>query len=252
MASDNETADLNVAFTNDMSTANVLEATPSGATLCASTGTYLRIKDAVFDRAQKQFGGDPGPLESLRRSVGVRMQYPVLRGVHQDIGRTDCGGRLILDLPPAARGAFDGLPALESDIQYSVQPAADGNGQAVEVSGGDDVVQQLTVAAGLVVARRSSQEGEVQPQKTYNPSFDCGGNLSNVEQMICQDEQLAQLDRAVTARYQSLRQELTTEDWQLVVSSQREFLRRRSACADVVCLHDIYVAQARYLDRFGV
>jgi uncharacterized protein YecT (DUF1311 family) len=252
MGSQDETVDLNVAVGNDMAAANVLEAAPTGTALCASTSTYLRIKDTIFDRAQKQFGGDPGPLESLRRSVGVRMQYPLLRGVHQDVSRTDCSGRLILDLPPAARGAFDGTPALESDIQYSVQPAADGNGDVAEVSGGDDVVQQLAIAASLVYARRATQAGGVQPQKSYNPSFDCGGSLSNVEQMICQDEGLSQLDRALTARYQSLKQELSTTEWQSVVDSQRDFLRRRGACADVACLHDVYVAQTRYLDRFGV
>lgn len=251
MGSQEETADLNLAVANDMAAANVLEAAPTGTALCASTSTYLRIKDAIFDRAQKAFGGDPGPLESLRRSVGVRMQYPLLRGVHQDVSRTDCSGRLILDLPPAARGAFDGAPALESDIQFSVQPSADGNGDVVEVSGGDDVVQQLAVAASLVFSRRAALNGGAQPQKTYNPSFDCGGSLSNVEQMICSDEQLSQLDRALAARYQSLRQEFSGAEWQQVVDSQRDFLRRRAACADVACLHDAYVAQSRFLDRLN-
>jgi uncharacterized protein YecT (DUF1311 family) len=249
MGTQDETVDLNVAVGNDVAAANVLEAAPTGNALCASTSTYLRIKDAIFDRAQKQFGGDPGPLESLRRSVGVRMQYPLLRGVHQDINRTDCSGRLILDLPPAARGAFDSVPALESDIQFSVQPSADGNGDVVEVSGGDDVVQQLAVAAGLVYARRA-QAGAL-PQKTFDPSFDCGGSLSNVERMICSDEQLSQLDRALAARYQALKQEFSAAEWQQVVDSQRDFLRRRAACADVACLHDAYVAQARFLDRLN-
>src|SRR5207249_12269629 len=99
---------------------------------------------------------------------------------------------------------------------------------------------------------RAAQPGGMQPQKTYNPGFDCRGSLSNIEQMICQDEQLSQLDRALTARYQSLKQELSATEWQLVVDSQRDFLRRRGACGDVACLHDVYVAQTRYLDRFGV
>jgi hypothetical protein len=251
MASDDETVDLNLAISNDLAAANVLDAAPTGADRCASTAAYIRIKDAIFARAQKQFGGDPGPLESLRRSVGTRVQYPLLRSVHQDVKRTDCSGHLVLDLPPPARGAFDGLPALESDIQYSVQPAADGAGDVVEVAGGDDIVQQLAVAAGLVGSRRAGSTGDTQLTASYNPSFDCSGTLSNVEQIVCRDEQLSQLDRTVTSRYRSLRQVLPPDDWQVVVDSQREFLRRRAACANAACVHDAYVAQARYLDRLG-
>lgn len=241
---------------------NMLDVEPDAAQLCASADTYARIRDAVFERAQQQYGGNPAPLASLRQSVGVRMQYPMLRAVQKEVGRTDCSGHLVLDLPPPTRGAFDGLPVLEADLEYGVQDAAGGSRALIELTGADEVIRQLAVAANLVVSRASASPSS-SPSPSLSPaaeplvassgprpSFSCAGSLSDVEHLICSDEELAHMDREVAALFRSLREQLGPDEWDIVSDGQRRFLRRRSDCPDVSCVRGAYASQARFLKRF--
>jgi uncharacterized protein YecT (DUF1311 family) len=173
------------------------------------------------------------------------MQYPLLRGGDSALGRTDCSGRLIIDLPPAARDKFDGASALQADLDYSIQPAADGAGLVVEASGTDYPVQRLVAAATLLSEAQSAAKAAV--GRTYQPSFDCAGELSTVEKMICQDETLSRLDRELAKRYRDLRQGLPPERWEEVADGQDGFLERRNQCADTACVKDIYTRQLRSL-----
>lgn len=255
MAADRDASVSNIAAVQDLGS-NVLDAEPASAELCASTDAYARIRDMIFEQAQQQYGGNPGPLASLRQAVGVRMQYPLLRAVHDDVGRTDCSGHLVLDLPPPARGAFDGLPTLEADLEYGVQQAADGNGTVVEFTGADEIVRQLAVAAGLVASRGSAGPSVAtaapEPRAVESrPSFECSGALSNTERLICSDGELSRLDRDLAATYRSLRERLSPDEWEVVSEHQLEFLRRRANCPDLACLRSTYVAQIRFLGRFG-
>ena len=247
-AATEDAGDLNIAVSIDAGS-NVIDAAQKGAESCGSVAAYARIKDEIFNRAQALYGGDPAPLDSLRNAVSARMQYPQVRGLREDVGRTDCGGHLVIDLPPSVRTAFDGLPALEADLEYGVQQAANGSGSVVELKGVDDVVRQLAVAAGLVGGPGKAPIEEPRPEQAYSPSFACRGMLSNVERMICHDEQLSRLDREVAERFVTLRRELSGADWMPVNDAQRAFLRRRAACLDVACLNDAYVAQVRVLQR---
>lgn len=88
-----------------------------------------------------------------------------------------------------------------------------------------------------------------QPRYTYNPSFHCGARLSNVEAMICQDQQLAILDRELSDRYFKIKAASPADLWAQIRVSQREFLRRRSVCADQDCIHQAYATQSMILDR---
>jgi len=250
VAAQEDTADLNIATSIDTGS-NVLDAAQIGAETCASQAASARIKEEIFNRAQAQYGGDPAPLESLRGAVGARMQYPQLRGLHEDVGRADCTGHLVIDLPPSVRTAFDGMPALEADLEYSVQQGADGTGNVMDMKGVDEVVRQLAVAASLVGGPGKAPIEDLQARQIYNPSFACRGTLTNVENLICHDEQLARLDRDLAERFVGLRRELTGADWATVSDSQRAFLRRRAACLDVACLSDAYTAQLRVLDRYA-
>ena len=250
LASDEESVEAELSISNDMS-ANLLDATPSGEALCASQAIYMQIKELIFNQAAGAAGVNPAPLNSLRGTVGVRMQYPLLRGGSQDVGRTDCSGRIILDLPPTVRRAFDNASTLEADIDYAIQPGADGSGNVVQLGGIDFVVQQLAAAAALAGTQQADADS-AQSQKVLKPSFNCGENLSNVERMICQDADLSRLDRALAARYATLKKQLPATEWQSVVYSQRDFLQRRGGCADSTCVRDAYGDQLRDLGQFEV
>jgi len=236
---------LNMAIGNDMATA----ADPQAAeALCGDEAVYRQISDTIFSKAIEQVDGSPAALTNLKKAVAVRVQYPLLRGGDLVLKRTDCSGHIILDLPPNVRPAFDGARTLEADVDFSVQPAADGNGNVVTADGIDRIVERLAGAAGLVESVRATPAA---PTGTYNPSFSCSGDLSDAERLICHDEALSGLDRALAKRYGELKAQLAPDDWAQVVEMQRSFLDRRGQCVDVSCLKDAYVAQSRQLDGVG-
>lgn len=224
-------------------TANEPEQMSPPQNLCGEQGTYVQLKNMIFEKANEVYGGDPVPLNNLRQAVSVRMELPVVSGLDDQVHRTDCSGRLVIDLPPGMRDAFDGEKSLQADLEYSFQPAADGKGGVIRAEGIGHMVQRLAAAAGVLTAHRMAAVGGPQLEKTYNPSFDCGRRLSNVERMICQDEGLSAADRALSDRYLSLKTVLPAADWKLVRAGQAAFLKQRSACADVACIEQAYAQQ---------
>lgn len=217
--------------------------------LCGSESTYSGIKDLVFDEAVKAFGGQPGPLNSLRRAVSLKMEVPAVQKIDEEVMRVDCSGRAVIDLPPGVREQFDGARILEAEIEYSLQPAADSSGNVLRIEGAGGMIASLVGAANLLQASQVASQGGPQLVKTYNPSFDCGRRLSNVERMICQSESLSNYDRALSDRYFALKRDLSSVQWQMTLNSQRAFLSERSQCADEACVRQSYVSQARRLDE---
>jgi hypothetical protein len=245
ISSSADETDLNLSASNDM----IAGADPRAAeALCGAEQIYHQISDTIFAKAVEQYEGSPDALNNLKKSVAVRVQYPLLRGGDLALGRTDCSGHIILDLPPNVRPAFDGAKTLEADVDFSVQPAADGNGNVVTPDGIERIIQRLVAAASLVESVRDTSPPTV---ITYNPSFSCSGTLTDVEKLICKDEALSGLDRSLARRYAQLKDQLDADDWQQVVELQRSFLNRRSQCVDVSCLKDAYVGQSRRLDEFA-
>jgi uncharacterized protein YecT (DUF1311 family) len=215
-------------------------ASSDGTDICGSQPTYNSVKDIIFDEAIKQAGGNPVPLNDLRRGVSVRMEFPLVKGINEQLKRTDCSGRLTLGLPPGVSSAFGGEPALKADLTYSVQPAADGNGAVITAEGIQYLVGQLVAADSLRSAQKLAQSGGPQTVKTYNPSFDCGARLSNIERMICQDESLAGKDRDLSAGFKQFLSYLSGAERSEALANQRELLQQRARCADTQCVNDWY------------
>lgn len=81
------------------------------------------------------------------------------------------------------------------------------------------------------------------------PSFDCQGQISSVEAMICGDPHLAKMDRLVTHDYTSWSADTDAEGRAELLAAQREFLRKRNQCADIECLEDAYTERlADFID----
>lgn len=219
----------------------------SGTEICGAQATYVGLKDMIFDEAVKRFEGDTVPLNDLRRAVNVRMEFPLVQGFNEQLQRTDCSGKIVIELPPGVADAFGGDKMLEADVSYSSQPAADGDGVVLRADNVGMPVQRLVQAATLISATRIAAAGGPQLVQTYNPSFDCGRRLTNIERMICQDEDLAARDRNLSALYSALRNMVSSADWRTVAASQREFLTARAGCADTSCLRAAYARQAELL-----
>jgi hypothetical protein len=215
-----------------------------GELLCASQAVHARLKDFIFAQAMGQHRGDPAPLASLQGTIGVRMEYPLFRSATQDGQRLSCSGHLILDLPPTVRPAFAGAAALESDVNYTLQPEGEA-ARVIDAAGAAYTVQILVAAA---VTANEAQSAKA--QAAANPSFDCGDQLSNVERMICRDEDLARLDREVSGRYGRVSEGLPEGDLSRLEESQRSFLQRRNECPDIACVKSAYDRQLGVIRDF--
>ncbi len=233
---------------------NVVGASASDAQ-CAGQGTYDAIKKQLFDAARKKVTTNPKPLLSLQTASAVRMISPLVMNANPQLQRTDCSGQLTLMLPPAASNAFGGSNLLTANVQYSVQQAADHSGAVVQVTGAETVIDQLASATDTLAQRKGlggdiGMGGSVTAfaGKTYNPSFDCGGRLTNAMRMICQDEELAGLDRDMNALYQQKKAATPKLDLSALVQAQRDFLKSRDNCADTACMKNLYAMRSDQLD----
>jgi len=94
---------------------------------CASQRSYDRIKLELFRRAVETRGSGRAPFDRLSSYSVVRMERPLLTDHDEELGTLRCSGRLSLDLPPGV-AVVGGRRTLAADIDYVLQPAADGSG----------------------------------------------------------------------------------------------------------------------------
>ena len=94
---------------------------------CASQATYELIKRELFRRAAQLRGSDQAAYDKLGAYAVVRMENPVVESESNATGAVNCSGSLSLDLPPGV-AVVGGRRTLNSDVDYTVQPAADGSG----------------------------------------------------------------------------------------------------------------------------
>lgn len=110
---------------------------------CGSAGALDQLKQLLFDQATRAPGSDAAALDRLADYSFVRMESPVVKGWDPALQLTRCAGRLILEVPSAARRAFAGERSLRADIDYTAQPAADGKGLVYALSGAEPIVAKL-------------------------------------------------------------------------------------------------------------
>ena len=229
----------------NVATANISDAVKedaplAGTEICGSRETYNSVKDIVFDEAIKQAAGDTVALNDLRRGIAVSMEFPLVKNINEQLHRTDCSGRLTFGLPPGVASAFGGEKELKADVLFSVQPAADGNGNVITADGIGFLVNRLVQADALRSALKVANAGGPQLEKTFNPSFDCGRRLSNVERMICQDEGLAAKDRTLSSAFKRKLAFYAADERADLLSNQRDALAERARCPDIQCVNDWY------------
>lgn len=80
------------------------------------------------------------------------------------------------------------------------------------------------------------------------PSFDCRRAVGEVNRMICADTSLAQLDRALAARYRRIVATMPGEEWRLD-EAQADFLNARQRCTSAACVERVMRNRAADLER---
>ena len=114
--------------------------------LCANSTTYGLIKRELFRRAAQLRGSDQAAYDRLTSFAVVRMENPVMESEDSSTGAVNCSGSLSLDLPPGV-AVVGGRRSLMSDVDYTIQPAADGSGNVVLLRNADAIITPLATLA---------------------------------------------------------------------------------------------------------
>jgi uncharacterized protein YecT (DUF1311 family) len=99
--------------------------------------------------------------------------------------------------------------------------------------------EQTAIAAPEpAVAVSSLEAAEAMQQPTIPPSFDCTGAVARVEQMICSNDRLSDLDNRMAVAYAESRRKFG--EVPELIASQREWVAQRNACTDAMCVENAY------------
>jgi len=234
---------------------------------CASQTTYDLIKRELFRRAAQLRGSDQAAYEKLAAYAVVRMENPVLEGDSDETGAVNCSGSLSLDLPPGV-AVVGGRHTLMSDLDYTLQPAADGSGTVVLLRNADAVVTPLATLARVAqpataAVPQTDEMAPTQPQGNLaasaptprqpglpsayagRPSFDCASAHSRGELAVCQDSGLSALDVNMTTQYRRAFAGASPEQQDLLRSTGNRFAAYRDRCPNNACIGDAYVGRMR-------
>ncbi|MBA3511356.1 hypothetical protein [Sphingomonas sp.] len=248
---------------------------------CGSQKTYDLIKRELFRRAAEVRGSDQAAFDRLAAYSVVRMDAPMLRSHDEELGTITCAGSLALDLPPGV-AVVGGRRTLTANIGYAIQPAADGSGDVLTVSGADSIITPLATlarvgsAAGQPLAPADPSDPTLppltaepppsrppatmppppqdtrppppqpsRPPATASPSFNCRFARSRGEIAVCNDGGLAALDRQMAAQFNSAMAQADSRQRSLLQRTRSDFLRYRDNCPSNGCIAETYRGRIR-------
>jgi hypothetical protein len=245
---------------------------------CASKATYNLIKRELFRRAAQLRGSDDAAFDRLSNYAVVRMDNPVMENEDSSTGAVHCSASLSLDLPPGV-AVVGGRRTLTSDVDYSVQQAADGSGPVVLLQNADPIITPLATLARVAEAApvnpgptlneaapapagpaapaaptppttTPSVPGPApaqppKPQAAGRPSFNCANARSRGEITVCADPGLSALDRQMAAQLGRAMAAASPEQQATLQRTHTRFLGYRDRCPNNSCVGDAYVGRMR-------
>lgn len=250
---------------SETSTTNT--AVPARDKMCASKTIYDLIKRDLFRRAAQVRGSDQATYDRLSSAAVVRMENPVMESEDTSTGAVNCSGSLSIDLPPGV-AVVGGRRTLSADVDYTVQPAADGSGTVVLLRNADAIVTPLAtlsrtaqpapesgdIATNDAVLAEAAPPPGPQPPATpeaaqrsasARPSFECAQAKSRGEIAVCSNAGLAALDRNMAAQFSRSMAAATPEQQALLRRTRDRFLGYRDRCPNNACIGDAYVGRMR-------
>jgi uncharacterized protein YecT (DUF1311 family) len=238
--------------------------------LCAAQATYDAIRRELFRRAAQVRGSDDQAYTRLSDFALLRMNGPIVRGTDDQLRSVTCSGTAVLDLPPGVSAA-GGRGSLSGDLDYMIQPAADGSGNVVRIGNADSIVIPLATlartgapqSAPLVPPELQNQTATGQPPEqqqqpagpqgsdqaqqpaTSSPSFDCDNVSSQGEVAVCSDSGLAALDRQMAADFSRAMAQGDAKQQRLLQRTRDRFISYRNRCATNQCVEETYRSRIR-------
>ena len=256
----------------DKLTGNELASAPQASPekRCASKATYDLIKRELFRRAAQVRGSDQAAFDQLSAHAVVRMENPVMESEDENTRAVNCSGSLSIDLPPGV-AVVGGRRSLSADVDYAVQPAADGSGAVVLLRNADAIVTPLATLARVAAAPRPPAAdapapepaepalpqppeavivpGPTEPapvrQGQARPSFNCGAARTRGEVAVCRDAGLASLDRQMAAQFNGAMSRAGPGERALLQRTRGRFLSYRDSCRSDACIADAYRGRMR-------
>jgi uncharacterized protein YecT (DUF1311 family) len=233
---------------------------------CGSPGTYDLIKRELFRSAAQLRGSDQAAYDKLAAYAVLRMENPVMESQDQATGAINCSGSLSLDLPPGVE-VVGGRRTLMSDVDYTIQPAADASGDVVLLKNADAIIAPLATLVRISERQQppvetnelapaepdqnvaTTQSANVQPGPASNapgrPSFDCGNAHTKGEIAVCADSGLSALDVTMANQYRRALASASPEQRSALQSTRDRFLAYRDRCPNRQCIGDAYVGRMR-------
>lgn len=236
---------------------------------CAAQATYDAMKHELFRRAAQVRGSDEQAYTRLGDFALLRVNGPVVRGLDDQLHSVTCSGTAVLSLPPGVQVA-GGRRTLSGDIDYMIQPAADGTGNVVRLGNADAIVvplatlmrttQQQSAPAPLPEANQvgdeqAPQPAQPQPQEqapapqpaptTAQPSFNCDNARTRGEVAVCNDPGLASLDRQMASQFNRALTQADRDQRRLLERTRNRFLSFRDHCGTNQCIADAYRGRMR-------
>jgi len=235
---------------------------------CATKATYDLIKRELFRRAAQMRGSDQAAFDKLAAYAVVRMENPAMESQDEGSGAINCTGSLSLDLPPGV-AVVGGRTSLMADIDYTIQPAADGTGDVVLLRNADAIIAPLATLARVAEAAQSPEAADTNellppqpdgndeagtqalaeprpaPTSSARPSFDCANARTKGEIAVCADGGLAALDVNMATQYQRAIGAADPEQRSILQSTRDRFLAYRDRCPNRQCIADAYTGRMR-------
>ncbi|CAN5191500.1 hypothetical protein BH24PSE1_BH24PSE1_03570 [soil metagenome] len=239
---------------------------------CAAQATYDAIRNELFRRAAQVRGSDEQAYTRLADYALLRISGPLARDTDEELRSVTCSGAATLDLPPGVAVA-GGRRSLAGDIEYLIQPAADGTGNVIRLGNADSIVVPLATlsrqgapqgtplqvpelpTAGtdqqepVVFDERQAPEPEDdQPSSsptTANPSFNCASARTRSEVAVCGDPGLAALDRQMASQFNGALSGSDSRQRALLQRTRGRFLGARDSCRNNECVAETYRGRMR-------
>jgi uncharacterized protein YecT (DUF1311 family) len=238
--------------------ADVQAAPASPSNHCSTKQTYDLIKLQLFRQAADTRGSDQKEFDRLAAYSVIRMNEPRVISVDDKLGTTRCSGRLSLDLPPGV-AVVGSRRTLAAQVDYTLQPAADGSGEVVFLEKADPIIVPLatltrtaqapatpaTPAETPVVPAGGNAEPLAEQDQSEWPSFNCRDARSRSEIAVCESRALSALDRQMASQYRRALDSASPDQRQILQRTRDEFLSFRDRCGSDECVAQTYRGRMR-------
>jgi hypothetical protein len=212
---------------------------------CAAQATYDAIRRELFRRAAQVRGGDSQAYTRISDFSLLRMNGPVVRGIDDRLHSVSCSGTAVLDLPPDVT-VSGGRRSLSGDVDYMIQPAADGTGNVIRIGNADSIVIPLATLSRI----GAPQSAPLVPPEFGNATAPTAGeetSTETVEEPATEESQgdLDALRQQVAAQFSSALAQADDDQRRLLERTDRRFRSFRDRCATDQCVEQTYRSRMR-------